>query len=73
MLSLDVIAEEAQRLPIEQRKQLVMLILDSFTDVQPQSDKPYRLQAFRGLAAHLRDMDAQEHVNQLRDEWDEHP
>jgi hypothetical protein len=69
-MALETIALEIERLPVEQRKQLVMLILDSLT--QPQPSKTHRIQEFRGVGAHLRDIDAQEYINQLRSEWDAH-
>ena len=70
-MTLEMIAEEIRTLPVEQRKQLVMLILDSLTDQQP--SKTHQVREFRGVGEHLRDMDAQEYVNQLRSEWDDRP
>ena len=70
-MTLETIAQEIRALPFEERKQLVMLIIDSLTDKQP--EKPHTIQEFRGVGAHLRDVDAQEYVNQLRREWDERP
>ncbi|MBC7814559.1 MAG: hypothetical protein H7175_25615 [Burkholderiales bacterium] len=70
-MTLDMLVEEIQSLSIKQRKQLVMAILDSLTDEQPAKTRD--IKEFRGVGAHLRDMDAQEYVNQLRSEWDERP
>ena len=70
-MTLEALAQEIKALPVEQRKQLVMVILDSLTE-NP-ALKTHRVQEFRGVAAHLRDMDAQEYVNELRREWDERP
>ncbi len=70
-MTLEIIAQEIRTLPLEQRKQLVMLILDSLTDQQP--TKIHQMREFRGVGEHLRDIDAQEYVNQLRGEWDERP
>lgn len=67
-MTLETIAEEIRALPVEQRKQLVMVILDSLTSDQPA--KTHSILEFRGVGAHLRDMDAQEYVNRLRSEWD---
>lgn len=67
-MTLDALAEKIKALPLEQRKQLVMVILDSLTE-NPMP-KTHRIQEFRGVGAHLRDMDAQEYVNILRNEWD---
>jgi phage FluMu gp28-like protein len=71
MTTLEAIAEEIRSMPVEQRKQLVMVILDSLTNDQPA--KTHSVLEFRGVGAHLRDMDAQEYVNQLRSEWDDRP
>jgi acid stress-induced BolA-like protein IbaG/YrbA len=62
--------EEIQTLPVEERKQLVMAILDSLT--QEARVKKHRILEFAGVGAHVRDdnIDAQEYVNQLRSEWD---
>jgi hypothetical protein len=70
-MTLEAIAEEIRSLPVEDRKQLVMLILDTLTDQPPA--KTHSMHEFRGVGAHLRDMDAQEYVNQLRSEWDDRP
>ncbi len=70
-MTLEGIVEAIRSLPVEQRKQLVMLILDSLTEDKP--EKSHSVLEFRGVGAHLRDMDAQEYVNQLRSEWDDRP
>ncbi len=70
-MTLEMLVQEIKALPVEQRKQLVMVILDSLTaDPSPATHNPLE---FRGVAAHLRDMDAQEYVNELRREWDDRP
>ncbi len=70
-MTLDTIIHEIRSLPVEDRKQLVMAILDSLTEEQPA--KTHSALEFRGVGAHLRDMDAQEYVNQIRAEWDHRP
>ncbi|MEO8608691.1 MAG: hypothetical protein ABI690_12450 [Chloroflexota bacterium] len=70
-MTLEAIAQEIRALPLEARKQLVMLILDSLTEQQ--LEKTHSIREFRGVGAHLRDVDAQEYVNQLRREWDDRP
>lgn len=46
------------------------VIVDSFSTIE----MPHvTLKDFRGVGEHLGDMDAQESVNQLRDEWDDRP
>jgi len=70
-MTLDAIIQEARALPIKERKQLIIALVDSLTEEQ--SGKPHDPLEFYGVGAHLRDMDAQEYVNQLRAEWDERP
>jgi hypothetical protein len=70
-MTFEALIQEIQALPIDERKQLVMAILDSFTEEQPA--KTHNVLEFEGIAAHLREMDAQEYVNQLRREWDDRP
>jgi len=71
MIPLETIIEEVRTMSVGQRKQLVMLIMDSLTEEQPA--KTHSILEFEGIGAHLRDMDAQEYVNQLRAEWDDRP
>jgi len=70
-MTLEALVQEIHMLPIAERKQLVMAILDSLTEEQPA--KTHSVLEFEGVAAHLRNMDAQEYVNQLRGEWDDRP
>jgi hypothetical protein len=71
-MTLEALAQEIRTLSLEERKQLVTLILETFTDVQ---DVPVRdILEFEGIGARLYDgTDAQAYVNQLRSEWDERP
>lgn len=72
-MTLESLVNEARALSVEDRKRLVMAILDSLTEQEP--PKEHSILEFEGIAAHLRDdnMDAQEYVNQLRREWDHRP
>jgi len=70
-MTFETLIHEIQALPVNERKQLVMVILDSLTEAQP--NKPHRILEFERVAAHLRDIDAQEYVTQLRKEWDARP
>lgn len=69
-MSLQEIIQEVQSLSIEERKQLVIYLVDSLAN---ETQKKHSLLEFRGVGEHLRDMDAQEYVNQLRSEWDQRP
>jgi hypothetical protein len=70
-MTLEMLAQEIEHLSIEERKQLVMLVMDSLA--KPAPEKKYDIREFRGVGSHLRDIDAQEYVNQLRSEWDDRP
>ncbi len=64
----DTLIQEVRELPPDKRKELVMIILDSFSQ---QSAHKRSILEFEGVGAHLRDeVDPQEYINQLRDEWD---
>lgn len=64
------IVQEIEALSVQERKLLLTLIADSLTE----GDKQYDLLDFEGVGAHLADdVDPQEHINQLRREWDHRP
>lgn len=68
-MTLHEIAREISTLSVEERKQLVMIILDSLT---AKGSKKHMILEFEGVGAHLYDgTDAQDYVNDLRREWDE--
>lgn len=70
MLPLESIIKEVRALPVEQRKQLVMIIIESITSEQPA--KLHSLLELEGLGAELwQGIDAQAYVNESRREWDE--
>lgn len=73
-MSVQQMIEEARTLSIDERKQLVKALVDLLTEPLEAPKKKRSLREFRGLGAHLYDgTDAQEHVNQLRSEWDDRP
>jgi hypothetical protein len=63
--------QEAQKLSVEEREQLAQA-LQLMSQVTPQKiTKKHRLSDLRGLGAEIwKDVDAQEYVNELREEWD---
>jgi hypothetical protein len=65
-MTLDAIVREIRLLPIDERRQVIIAALNTLTEEIP--TKPYNIRQFRGAASHLRDVDAQEYLNQLRDE-----
>ncbi len=72
MLSLTQIADEIRSLSVEERKQLIALIVDSLTEPQP--DEEHSILELEGLGAEIwQGIDAQEYVNRLRSEWDHRP
>jgi hypothetical protein len=71
-MTFEAIVEEIRILPIEQRKALIHLIVDSL--VEDDVSKSRSLLELEGLGAEIwKGIDAQEYVNQLRSEWDDRP
>jgi len=73
-MSLQMMIQEVQILSLEERRQLMHILLDMIIEpVQSETELSQRsLLDFYGLGAHAYDgTDAQEYVNQLRCEWDE--
>jgi len=72
MMVLREIVQEARALSVEERKELIKLLVDSLTeDVPP---KQRSLLELAGLGAEIWEgIDAQEYVSQLRSEWDHRP
>ena len=65
------ILRQTETLSVTKRKELVKLLVDSL-EVPVVAPQPRRLSELRGLGKELwAGIDAQEYVNQLRDEWDE--
>ena len=72
-MSLNAIIEEITHLTIEERKHLINVIVDSFTEI-PSTKKKRSILELRGLGKEIwQDIDAQDYVNELRDEWDHRP
>jgi len=69
-VTFEEIVEEVLKLPVEQKKQLIMIIVDSIIEDANRTDS---ILDYRGIGAHLRDdaVDSQDQVNQMREEWDE--
>lgn len=64
------IMQEIRQLDIDDRKLLISWIVDTLSD----PPKKYSILDFEGAGAHLYDgQDAQQHVNEMRDEWDNRP
>ena len=65
--------QEIRALPVEQRKQLIKLIVDTLPEADSDSPrKRHKIMEFRGVGAEMWEgIDAQEYVNRLRNEWDQ--
>jgi replicative DNA helicase len=76
-LTVTEIMEQAKRLNQQEQKELIKLLIDALTvtDVsQSETHKKPRLSDLRGLGAEIwQDIDAQDYVNGMRDEWDQRP
>ncbi|MBI5670384.1 MAG: hypothetical protein HZC41_20515 [Chloroflexi bacterium] len=63
--------EEIRALSLEERKQLMKLMVDTLAEPAEPSKKHHSLRELRGLGKEIWEgIDAQEYVNKLRDEWD---
>lgn len=72
MLTLEDIIREVRTLPIAERKRLIGLIIDTLTDQPAPPPARRSILEFEGVGAEIwRGIDAQDYVNQLRDEWDD--
>jgi hypothetical protein len=66
------IYQQTRSLSTSERKELVKLLIDTL-DTEPATVPVRSLRELRGLGKEIwTDVDAQEYVDQLRDEWDEH-
>jgi hypothetical protein len=72
MMTLQQVLREAETLSREEQTQLIKLLLDRVlpgSDAQP--NKAHSLRELRGLGKEIWEgVDAQEYINQQRDEWD---
>lgn len=69
------ILKEIRALPLEERRQLMKLMVDTLTDPDEQPTKKGRsLAELRGLGKEIwSGIDAQAYIDQQRDEWDQRP
>lgn len=69
MLTLEEIVREVRTLSIADRKRLIGLIVDTLTDQEPSASPKRRILEFEGVGAEIwKGIDAQEYVDELRDE-----
>lgn len=71
-MTLDAMMQVIRAMPLEERKRLIGLIVDTLTEPKGSSAAhTHRLPEFEGAGAELwAGVDAQEYVSKLRDEWD---
>jgi len=68
-MTLDDMIHEIPSLSIEQRKALIMAIVETLAEP---ARKKRSILEFEGIAAHLADdEDPQDYVNRIRSEWDD--
>lgn len=76
MMTLEDIKQGVRDLSVEQHKQLIAFIVDLLAERkegEPESKKRSILE-FEGVGAEMwQGIDAQEYLNELRNEWDERP
>ena len=71
-MTFEQILTEVRHLSVDERKRLITVIVDTLTDEGP--TKTRNILEFEGIGERLRDgTDAQDYVNRLRSEWDDHP
>ena len=71
-MTIQEILQEIPSLSLEERKQLIHALVDSLGETV--AAKPYSILELEGLGAEIWEgMDAQEYINQLRQEWDDRP
>ena len=73
-MSLETIIEQTDTLSPEEISELIKVLADKLAQLSQQSSKKHHLLELAGLGAEIWEgIDAQEYVNQLRNEWDERP
>jgi hypothetical protein len=70
MMTFEQITAEIRQLSIQERKQLIAVIVDTLTEDHPTRTRS--ILEFEGIGERLRDgTDAQSYVDRRRSEWDE--
>ncbi len=73
-MTISKIMKQAQALSRRDRKELVKLLIDSLDVETVPATHRRRLSELRGLGKEIwQDIDAQNYVNRLRNEWDSQP
>lgn len=65
------VMEQAQALSIRERKELAKWLIDTLDEPAPTTEKKHSILELAGLGAEIWEgIDAQEYVDELRNEWD---
>ena len=73
MMTIQQIMREAEMLSVEERRELIKSLVDTLaTETEiPKSSAAHRFMELRGLGKEIWEgIDAQEYVDQMRNEWD---
>jgi hypothetical protein len=72
-MSVTEVLKEIRTLSLEERKELMKLMVDTLAET-PEPSQKHSIMELAGLGAEIWEgVDAQEYVNQLRGEWDHRP
>lgn len=68
------VLEQAKALSLQERKELVKLLVDTLDQAEPELPRQRSLRELRGLGKEIWEgVDVEAYVNEMRDEWDDHP
>ncbi len=71
-MAVDQILEEIRALALEERKQLMKLMVDMLSEIPQTPPQKHSLRELRGLGKEIWEgIDAQDYIDQLRNEWDQ--
>lgn len=75
MIPVESLLEEIRRLPVNERKRLISLIVDTLTEAdEAAASRKRNILEFEGVGAEMwRDINSDEYLQALRDEWDTRP
>lgn len=70
-MTIETMIKEIQTLSVEDRKRLITIIEDTLKEESPELPL-HDIRELRGLGKEIWEgIDAQEYINQMRDEWDD--
>jgi hypothetical protein len=73
-MTFENLLQEVRSLSVDERKQLIKVLVDTLDQPAQSGQTQHSLRELRGLGKEIwQGIDAQEYINQLRDEWDNRP